>query len=112
MTTLHLVRRGFGADAVAVRAGVGRAARDPRRAVADGLAPDTVLLLEHPPVYTAGQAHPAARTGPSTARPVVDVDRGGRITWHGPGQLVGYPIVRLPDPVDVVGVRAPARGGC
>ena len=45
---------------------------------------------------------PSRTSAPSTARPVIDVDRGGKITWHGPGQLVGYPIVRLPDPVDVV----------
>ena len=63
---------------------------------------DTVLLLEHDPVYTAGKrTEPWERPlDPST--PVVDVDRGGRITWHGPGQLTGYPIVKLPDPVDVV----------
>jgi lipoyl(octanoyl) transferase len=64
-------------------------------------APDTVLLLEHPSVYTAGK-----RTNswdrPVDGTPVVDVDRGGKITWHGPGQLVGYPILRLPGPVDVV----------
>ena len=63
--------------------------------------PDTVILLEHPSVYTAGK-----RTNswdrPVDGTPVVDVDRGGRITWHGPGQVVGYPILRLPDPVDVV----------
>ena len=57
-------------------------------------APDTVLLLEHPPVYTAGKRTVAVGAAHSTARPVVDVDRGGKITWHGPGQLVGYPIVR------------------
>jgi lipoyl(octanoyl) transferase len=69
--------------------------------VADGLAPDTVLLLEHPSVYTAGKrTEPLDR--PIDGTPVVDVDRGGKITWHGPGQLVGYPIVTLPDPVDVV----------
>ena len=65
-------------------------------------APDTVLLLEHPPVYTAGK-----RTldfeRPVDGTPVIDVDRGGKITWHGPGQLVGYPIVKLPEPLDVVG---------
>ncbi|MEV4512961.1 lipoyl(octanoyl) transferase LipB [Dactylosporangium sp. NPDC049525] len=70
-------------------------------AVADGTAPDTVLLLEHPSVYTAGKrTEPSDR--PFDGTPVVDVDRGGKITWHGPGQLVGYPIVRLPDPIDVV----------
>jgi lipoyl(octanoyl) transferase len=70
-------------------------------AVADGTAPDTVLLLEHPSVYTAGKrTEPADR--PFDGTPVVDVDRGGKITWHGPGQLVGYPIVKLPEPIDVV----------
>jgi lipoyl(octanoyl) transferase len=63
--------------------------------------PDTLLLLEHPSVYTAGRrTEPTER--PADGTPVIDVDRGGKITWHGPGQLVGYPIVRLPDPVDVV----------
>ncbi|WP_067969084.1 lipoyl(octanoyl) transferase LipB [Nocardiopsis trehalosi] len=71
-------------------------------------APDTVLLLQHEPVYTAGK-----RTGPwdrpqaDPGAPVVDIDRGGKITWHGPGQLTAYPIVRLNDPIDVVAyVRA------
>ncbi|WP_409331260.1 lipoyl(octanoyl) transferase LipB [Trujillonella humicola] len=66
-----------------------------------GTGPDTMLLLEHPPVYTAGKrTQPHER--PFDGTPVIDVDRGGKITWHGPGQLVGYPIVALPDPVDVV----------
>jgi lipoyl(octanoyl) transferase len=69
--------------------------------VVAGTAPDTVLLLEHPAVYTAGKrTEPHER--PFDGTPVIDVDRGGKITWHGPGQIVGYPIVRLPDPVDVV----------
>jgi lipoyl(octanoyl) transferase len=69
--------------------------------VVAGAAPDTLLLLEHPPVYTAGKrTEPHER--PFDGTPVIDVDRGGKITWHGPGQLVGYPIVRLPDPADVV----------
>lgn len=69
--------------------------------VASGRARDTLLLLEHEAVYTAGaRTLPSERPTDGTA--VVDVDRGGKITWHGPGQLVGYPIVRLPDPVDVV----------
>jgi lipoyl(octanoyl) transferase len=69
--------------------------------VVAGRAPDTVLLLEHPGVYTAGKrTEPSER--PVDGTPVIDVDRGGKITWHGPGQLVGYPIVRLPDPIDVV----------
>jgi lipoyl(octanoyl) transferase len=66
-----------------------------------GEIPDTLLLLEHPSVYTAGRrTEPHER--PIDGTPVIDVDRGGKITWHGPGQLVGYPIVALPDPVDVV----------
>jgi len=60
-----------------------------------------VLLLEHERVYTAGKrTEPHER--PTDGTPVIEVDRGGKITWHGPGQLVGYPIVRLPSPVDVV----------
>ena len=63
--------------------------------------PDTALLLEHPSVYTAGRrTEPWER--PQGDVPVIDVDRGGKITWHGPGQLVGYPIVKLADPIDVV----------
>jgi lipoyl(octanoyl) transferase len=69
--------------------------------VASGRAPDTVLLLEHPSVYTAGK-RTESHERPTDGTPVLDVDRGGKITWHGPGQLVGYPIVRLADPVDVV----------
>ena len=60
-----------------------------------------VLLVEHEPVYTAGKrTRPEDR--PTDGSPVIDVDRGGRITWHGPGQLVGYPLVRMPDPIDVM----------
>ena len=69
--------------------------------VVAGARPDTLLLLEHEPVYTAG-ARTARHERPTDGTPVIDVDRGGKITWHGPGQLVGYPIVRLHDPVDVV----------
>lgn len=69
--------------------------------VVSGAAPDTVLLLEHPPVFTAGRRTEAGER-PVDGTPVIDVDRGGKITWHGPGQLVGYPIVRLDDPIDVV----------
>ncbi len=69
--------------------------------VVSGARPDTVLLLEHQAVYTAGRrTEPHER--PVDGAPVVDVDRGGKITWHGPGQLVAYPIVRLPDTVRVV----------
>jgi lipoyl(octanoyl) transferase len=66
-----------------------------------GTGPDVLMLLEHPDVYTAGRrTQPEDR--PTDGTPVVDVDRGGRITWHGPGQLVGYPILRLAEPFDVV----------
>ncbi|MEV4774651.1 lipoyl(octanoyl) transferase LipB [Microbacterium sp. LWH12-1.2] len=75
-----------------------------RRVHADivaGVRPDTLILLEHEAVYTAGKrTEPQER--PQDGTPVIDVDRGGKITWHGPGQLVGYPIVRLPEPMDVV----------
>ena len=68
-----------------------------------GSIPDTCLLLEHAPVYTAGRrTSPMDRPLGDPGAPVIDVDRGGMITWHGPGQLVGYPIVALPEPVDVV----------
>jgi lipoyl(octanoyl) transferase len=75
--------------------------RDVHAAVVEGSQPDTALLLEHPSVYTAGKRTLASER-PFDGTPVIDVDRGGKITWHGPGQLVGYPIVRLPDPIDVV----------
>ncbi|MCW2815012.1 MAG: lipB [Nocardioides sp.] len=71
--------------------------------VVDGSRTPTVLLLEHPPVYTAGKrTDPHERPADPGGAQVVDVDRGGKITFHGPGQLVGYPIVRLPDHVKVV----------
>jgi len=71
--------------------------------VVAGRTPDTVLLLEHPPVFTAGKRTDAhERPLDPGGAAVVDVDRGGKITFHGPGQLVGYPIVRLPDHVKVV----------
>lgn len=66
-----------------------------------GTRPSTLILVEHPPVFTAGKrTQPEDR--PVDGTPVIDVDRGGRITWHGPGQLVGYPLVTLPSPVDVM----------
>src|SRR5919109_2842771 len=68
---------------------------------AEGANPDTLLLLEHPSVYTAGK-RTAPEDRPQDGTPVIDVDRGGKITWHGPGQLVGYPILKLADPVDVI----------
>ena len=104
--------------------------REIHEAVVAGDMPDTLLLLQHESVYTAGRrTQPQDR--PIDGSLVIDVDRGGRITWHGPGQLVGYPIVHLPDPLDVVnyvrrleelliitcerfgvrGVRVPGRSG-
>ena len=70
--------------------------------VAAGDRPNTLLLLEHPSVYTAGRRTDEAER-PTDGTPVIDVDRGGRITWHGPGQLVGYPIVKLQKPTELVG---------
>ena len=68
---------------------------------ADGTNGDTLLLLEHPSVYTAGK-RTSPEDRPTDGTPVIDVDRGGKITWHGPGQIVGYPILALADPIDVV----------
>ena len=75
--------------------------RDLHQKVVAHETPDTVLLLEHPSVYTAGRRTEAFER-PVDGTPVIDVDRGGKITWHGPGQLIGYPIVHLPSPMDVV----------
>ena len=69
--------------------------------VVSGVRPDTLILLEHEAVYTAGK-RTETHERPQDGTPVIDVDRGGKITWHGPGQLVGYPIVRLVEPIDVV----------
>lgn len=70
--------------------------------VAAGNRPDTVIFLEHESVFTAGKRTEDSER-PTDGTPVIDVDRGGKITWHGPGQLVGYPIMKLPMPIDVVG---------
>ncbi len=70
--------------------------------VVQGLRPNTLLLLEHPSVFTAGR-RTLENEKPSDGTPVIDVDRGGKITWHGPGQLIGYPIVRLAKPTELVG---------
>lgn len=98
LTYVHL---GFGADAVDYRE-AWQLQREIQDAVAAGDRSDTCLLLEHQAVYTAGRRTQPFERPVGGTTPVVDVDRGGRITWHGPGQLVGYPIVRLADPVDVV----------
>jgi len=70
--------------------------------VASGSREDTVILLEHTPVYTAGKRTEGEEL-PQDGTPVIETNRGGKITWHGPGQLVGYPIMALPRPIDVVG---------
>jgi len=70
--------------------------------VVQGARPNTLLLLEHPSVYTAGRRTEQSEK-PIDGTPVIDVDRGGKITWHGPGQLVGYPIVKLAKPHELVG---------
>ena len=77
------------------------------RRVADEV-PDSCLMLEHEPVYTAGKRTAVSdRPFGDPGAPVIDVDRGGKITWHGPGQLTGYPIIKLREPLDVVAyVRA------
>jgi lipoyl(octanoyl) transferase len=98
--TPQVVHLGFGSDAV----GYLEAWDEQRRVHAEvvaGSLPDTVLLLEHPSTYTAGRRTETYER-PFDGTPVIDVDRGGKITWHGPGQLVGYPILRLPRPIDVV----------
>jgi len=97
---MAVLRAGFGAEAVPYLAAWDLQREVHAQRVAGEIA-DTLILLEHPPVFTAGRrTTPAER--PTDGTPVIDVDRGGKITWHGPGQLVGYPIVELPDPVDVV----------
>jgi lipoyl(octanoyl) transferase len=93
---------GLGADAVDYLA-AWDLQREVHQRVADGDEPDTTLLLEHPAVFTAGKrTEPGERPLDPGGAPVIDVDRGGKITFHGPGQLVGYPIVTLPDHVKVV----------
>ena len=93
---------GFGDDAVEYLS-AWETQRDLHERVVSGAQPDTVWLLEHPPVFTAGKrTAPGDRPADPGGAPIIDVDRGGMITFHGPGQLVGYPIVRLPDHVKVV----------
>lgn len=100
MAELGFVHLGFGPEAVEYTVAWEEQRRVHAARFADEV-DDTCLLLEHLPVYTAGRrTDPAER--PLDGTPVVDVDRGGKITWHGPGQLVGYPILKLPRPVDVV----------
>ena len=103
----ELVYLTFGPSPVGYADGWDLQRRVHARRVADQV-PDSCLLLEHEPVYTAGKRTAASdRPVGDPGAPVIDVDRGGKITWHGPGQLTGYPIVKLRAPVDVVAyVRA------
>ncbi|MFE7602647.1 lipoyl(octanoyl) transferase LipB [Streptomyces sp. NPDC057494] len=100
MSELRFVRLGFGEEAVDYQVAWDKQREVHAARFADEI-DDTCLLLEHPPVYTAGR-RTQENERPLDGTPVVDVDRGGKITWHGPGQLVGYPIMKLPRPVDVV----------
>lgn len=100
MSGLEIVHVGFGGAAVPYEE-AWTLQRQVHADVVAGGRGDSVLLLEHEPVFTAGRRTNSWER-PVDGSPVIDVDRGGRITWHGPGQLVGYPILRLPDPVDVV----------
>ena len=100
MPTLRFLHTGFGTSAVPFEEGWALQRRL-HAARVERLIPDTVLLLEHTSVFTAGRrTEPGDR--PQDGSPVVEVDRGGKITWHGPGQLTGYPIVALPQHVYVV----------
>jgi lipoyl(octanoyl) transferase len=76
--------------------------RSLHRDIAEGVRENTLILLEHPSVFTAGK-RTQIHERPTDGSVVIDVDRGGKITWHGPGQLVGYPIVRLAKPTELVG---------
>ena len=102
-----IARLGFGADAVPYTDAL-ELQRELHELRVRGQVPDTCLMLEHPAVYTAGKrTSPQDRPVGDAGAPVIDVDRGGKITWHGPGQLVAYPIIALDEPVDVVAyVRA------
>ncbi|UED83757.1 lipoyl(octanoyl) transferase LipB [Streptomyces profundus] len=100
MDELRFVHLGFGAEAVDYHTAWQEQRRVHTARFAEEI-PDTCLLLEHQPVYTAGR-RTEENERPLDGTPVIDVDRGGKITWHGPGQLVGYPIMKLPRPVDVV----------
>jgi lipoyl(octanoyl) transferase len=92
---------GFDPDFVAYNEGL-KLQRQVHKEVAAKTRPDTVILLEHRSVYTAGKRTEDSER-PDDGTEVIEVDRGGKLTWHGPGQLVGYPIMRLPEPFDVVG---------
>ena len=92
---------GFDPDFVGYNDGL-RLQREVHKQVVAKTRPDTVILLEHSSVYTAGKRTEDSER-PDDGTEVIEVDRGGKLTWHGPGQLVGYPIMKLPEPFDVVG---------
>lgn len=94
-------RIGFDPDFVSYEDGL-QIQRELHAKVVSGEAPDTCLLLEHESVYTAGKRTEQYEL-PNNGAKYFETDRGGKITWHGPGQLIGYPIMRLPQPIDVVG---------
>ena len=98
--SLHVRRLGLGHEQVPYES-AWEQQRSLHAARTAGRVGDTVLLLEHPPVFTAGK-RTEAHERPLDGTPVIDVDRGGKITFHGPGQLVGYPILALPEHVHVV----------
>jgi len=93
-------RVGFAPDYVDYTAGLEKQKATHAQVVA-GTRPDTVLLLEHSSVYTAGKRTELSEL-PDDGSEYIETNRGGKITWHGPGQLIGYPIMRLPKPIDVV----------
>jgi lipoyl(octanoyl) transferase len=97
---LLIEKWGFNKDAVDYQTAWDRQ-KSLHQKVVEGSHPNLVALLEHPSVYTAGRSTQLSDR-PNDGSKVFDIDRGGRITWHGPGQLVGYPIMRLPDPIDIV----------
>ena len=97
---LDVVILGLGEDAVPYREAWEKQ-REIHKQVVSGERPNTLLLLEHQSVYTAGKRTEDSER-PMDGTEVIDVDRGGKITWHGPGQLVGYPITKLQEPMDVV----------
>lgn len=99
-TSLRVRNMGVGSELVSYLDGLSLQ-REIHRDVVAGLAPPTLLILEHEATFTAGKrTEPTDLTDPTV--PVIETDRGGRITWHGPGQIVGYPIVPLTHPLDVV----------
>ncbi|MFE9751555.1 lipoyl(octanoyl) transferase LipB [Saccharothrix saharensis] len=98
---MRFLHGGFGPDAVSYEEAYAEQRRLHALRVADEIG-DVCVLQEHLPVYTAGKRTKATAFPPDDV-PVLTVDRGGEITWHGPGQLVGYPVVKLPVPLDSVG---------